>query len=70
MKKESEIEGLARMVAEGFSSMQENMNKRFDRVEERLDTVEKTALQTNRRIENIDRRIATIVVPGTLSLQQ
>ena len=67
MEKETEIEGLARMVADGFSSMQKYlderfeavderfdvMDERFDRLEIRMERVEKVGQETNRRIDNV-----------------
>ena len=60
MKGETEIEGLARMVANGFSAMskefsdmsQEN-GERFDMLEERIERIEKNQEQTNNLIQRI-----------------
>jgi len=57
---ENDMDSLARMVAEGFSSMQKHMDERFDGVDERLnkvegrlDNVEKEVHQTNQRIDKV-----------------
>ena len=55
-EKENDIDSLARMVAEGFSSMSTQMNERFGALEERFDGLEKTVQDTNKRID-------TLIVP-------
>jgi uncharacterized coiled-coil protein SlyX len=56
MEKETDIEALARMIANGFSEMDKRfdaVDERFDRLESRMEGVEKTTQETNRLIDNI-----------------
>jgi uncharacterized coiled-coil protein SlyX len=60
MEKETEIEGLARMIADGFSSMENHFDERIgglevrmDNFETRMERVEKVVIETNRRIDNV-----------------
>ena len=47
MEKESDTDMLARMIAEGFGSM----DKRFDQLENRVETLEKEVRETNALID-------------------
>jgi hypothetical protein len=53
---ETEIEALARMVANGFSSMDkrfDSLENRMDRMDTRMDRVEMVVTETNRLIDQI-----------------
>ncbi|MEO6536564.1 MAG: hypothetical protein ABIT47_02655 [Candidatus Paceibacterota bacterium] len=77
MKEETEIEWLARMFADSFSSMQKYMDKRFDAIDQRFDgvdgrldglesrmeKVEFVVTETNHRLDETNSRIDTIVIP-------
>ena len=56
-EQENDIDSLARMVADGFSSMKKEMNERFDEfgrsMGERFDGVEKEVRATNQRIDRV-----------------
>ncbi len=56
MQKETDIETLARMVANGFSSMDkrfDGLEDRMESLENRMESVEKVVQETNRRIDNV-----------------
>lgn len=63
MKEETTINDLARMMADGFSAVQESftafqvhVDERFDALEGRVDTLEK-------EVRTINQRIDTVVIP-------
>ncbi len=49
MEKETDTEFLARMIADGFASV----DKRFEAMDLRFDSLEKVVHETNRRIDNV-----------------
>ncbi len=53
MKEETELDALARMVANGFSSMEKYMDERFGAVDARFDLLESKVDATNARIDTI-----------------
>ena len=60
---ENDIDSLARMVADGFSSMQKNMHERFDGVDERLDKVEGRLDKVEKEVHLTNQRIDQVVMP-------
>lgn len=59
-KKETTIDDLAIMVAKGFSSMQEYMDKRFDGVDIRFDKVEERLDRVEERLDKVEDRLDKI----------
>ncbi|MDB5264798.1 MAG: hypothetical protein JWN64_369 [Parcubacteria group bacterium] len=62
MEKETEIEGLARMVAEGFSSMQQYMDKKFDAVDERFETIDARFGAMDSRFDRVENRLGAVEI--------
>lgn len=50
------IDDLASMVQSGFNEAKENMNKRFEQVDKRLDTMV-TKAEMNRRFDGLEDRV-------------
>ncbi|MBI2409521.1 hypothetical protein HYV30_00580 [Candidatus Kaiserbacteria bacterium] len=57
-EQENDIDSLARMVADGFSAMNERfdeVDKRFDRLEGRMDKLETAVHEVHQRIDQVVR---------------
>lgn len=60
-EKETDLESLARIVANGFSTMEQSMNERFDAVDARFDAMDTRFDSVENRMENVEHRLDTVV---------
>ena len=66
-EQENDIDSLARMIADGFSSLQKDMEERFDEagkeMNERFDAVDKRFDGLEKEVRQINQRIDKVVIP-------